>query len=161
LAVGNPTTANASVTFTAFLPDGTQLTAPLLQNPVTLQIPAGGQAAKLFTDIFGSRDFNGWVQATSSTKGLTGFFLNGSTNLTDLDGAGAVDPTAEFILPLASEDSTAQTEITVLNVNADAAAATLTLYGADGTILSSKDVSLPALGLMRQTLSTVFTNTDL
>src|ERR1043165_5205547 len=62
LGVSNPTSAGASVTFTAFLPDGTQLTAAGLQNPVTLQIPAGGQAAKLFTDIFGSRDFNGWVQ---------------------------------------------------------------------------------------------------
>jgi len=161
LAVGNPTPTSASVTFTAFLLDGTQLTAPGLQNPVTLQIPAGGQAAKVFSDIFGSRDFNGWVQASSSTKGLTGFFLNGNTSLTDLDGAGAVDPTAEFILPLAAEDSTAKTEITILNVNADPATATLTLYGADGSVLSSKGMNLPARGLMRQTLSTTYTDADL
>src|SRR5262249_5424754 len=116
---------------------------------------------KLFTDIFGARDFNGWVQATSSTMGLTGFFLNGNTSLTDLDGAGAVDPSAEFILPFASEDSTAKTEITILNVNADPATATLTLYDPSGSILASKDVSLPARGLMRQTLSTIFADTDL
>jgi YVTN family beta-propeller protein len=161
LGVSNPTSAGASVTFTAFFPDGTQLTASGLQNPITLQIPAGGQAAKLFTDIFGSRDFNGWVQATSSTKGLAGFFLNGTTNQTDLDGAGAVDPSAEFILPFASEDATGKTEITILNVNADPATATLTLYGPGGAVLASQAVSLPARGLMRQTLSGIFANTDL
>jgi len=161
LGIGNPTTANASVTFTAFLPDGTQLSAPGLQNPVTLQIPAGGQAAKLFSDIFGSRDFNGWVQAASSTKGLTGFFLNGNTSLTDLDGAGAVNPAAEFILPFASEDVTAKTEITILNGNVDPATATLTLYAASGAAIATQDVSLPARGLMRQTLNGIFANTDL
>ncbi|HEY2382741.1 MAG TPA: hypothetical protein VGK48_16320, partial [Terriglobia bacterium] len=102
LAVGNPTASNASVTFTAFLPDGTLYAPAGGQNPATLQIPAGGQAAKVFSDLFGSGTFNGWIQATSSTAGLTGFFLNGNTALTDLDGAGAITPAAQFTLPFAS-----------------------------------------------------------
>src|SRR5579863_6536755 len=119
LAVGNPTSAAVSVTFTAMEPDGTALAGSGIQNPVTVTIPAGGQLAKLSTEVFGAgADFNGWVEATSSTKGLTGFFLNGNGALTDLDGAGAVAAAAEFVLPFASEDAVAATEITVVNVNA-------------------------------------------
>src|SRR5262249_7967393 len=121
LAVGNPTPADVSVTFAAFLPDGSTFAADVIQNPVTMKIPAGGQGAKLFGEIFGSRDFNGWVQVTSSAKGLTGFFLNGNSALTDLDGAGATDAVSEFVLPFASEDSITKTEISVVNVNGDPA----------------------------------------
>ena len=99
LAVGNPTVVEASVTYTAFQPDGTPFAGSGITNPVTLTIPAGGQVAKLFGEIFGTRDFNGWVQAVSGTPGLTGFFLNGNWALTDLDGAGAINATAEFVLP--------------------------------------------------------------
>jgi YVTN family beta-propeller protein len=161
LAVGNPTKTDAAVTFTAYLPDGTLLSPSGAQNPTTLQIPAGGQAAKVFTDIFGAGNFNGWVQATSSTTGLTGFFLNGNNVLTDLDGAGAVAPIAQFVLPFASEDSAAQTEITIVNVNADAAAPTLTLYGFDGSVIATKTLTLPPHGLLRQTLTLLFGAIDL
>jgi YVTN family beta-propeller protein len=161
LAVSNPTTAEVSVTFTAFLPDGTPFSATGVQNPITMKIPAGGQAAKLSTEIFGSRDFNGWVQATSSSSGLTGFFLNGNTALTDLDGAGSVTPAGEFILPFASEDSVAKTEVTLVNVNSDPATATLTLYGDDGTSAGTKDIAFAGRGFIRQTLSVLFPNTNL
>src|SRR5262245_26529584 len=91
IAVGNPTSAEVSVTFTAFQPDGT-LAAGGFRNPATLTIPAGGQLARQFAEIFGgTAAFNGWVQATSSATGLTGFFLNGNNALTDLDGAGSVE----------------------------------------------------------------------
>jgi YVTN family beta-propeller protein len=161
LAVSNPTAAEVSVTFTAFLPDGTQFAATGVQNPVTMKIPAGGQAAKLSTEVFGSRDFNGWVQATSSSSGLTGFFLNGASALTDLDGAGSVAPSSDFLLPFASEDAVAKTEITIVNINSDPSNATLTLYTDDGTKVATINSALPARGLVRQTLSILFPNTDL
>src|SRR5205823_84821 len=127
LAVSNPTPVEAPVTFTAYLPDGSTFAPPGIANPQTIKIPAGGQLAKLFSEVFGTRDFNGWVQATSSSSGLTGFFLNGNGALTDLDGSGAIDPAAEFVLPFAAEDSVTKTELTIVNVNAEPASATLTL----------------------------------
>jgi YVTN family beta-propeller protein len=155
IAVSNPTAAEVSVTFTAFQADGG------MQNPITVKIAAGGQYAQVFSEMFGGSSFNGWVQATSSSKGITGFFLNGSAALTDLDGAGAIDPAAEFVLPLAVEDGGSKTEITIVNVNTEPATATVTLFGADGAILATKDVNLPSRGLVRQTLAAIFNNVDL
>src|SRR5436190_2543610 len=156
IAVGNPTAGSASVTFTAYQPDGTPLAGGLASNPVTVTIPAGGQSARLFHEIFGTTTFNGWVQATSGTSGLTGFFLNGNSAITDLDGAGSMAPAADTILPLVSEDAVTRSEITVVNANPEAASVTLTLYAADGTTLASKTVTIGARALIRQTAGTLF-----
>src|SRR6185503_4915283 len=98
----------------------------------------------------------GWVQATSGTTGLTGFFLNGNSGITDLDGSGSTAPASETILPLIAEDSVTRTEITVVNGNPEIASVTLTLYSGDGTVLTSKNVTLPSRALIRQTLETLF-----
>ena len=161
IAVGNPTPASVSVTFTAYQPDGTALAGGVTRNPVTVNIPAGGQSAHLFHEIFGATSFNGWVQATSGTAGLTGFFLNGNSAVTDLDGSGSTVPASETILPLIAEDTVTRTEITVVNVNPEAASVTLTLYAADGTVLTSKTVVLAARALIRQTVGTLFGAVDL
>src|SRR5438309_308067 len=100
ISIANPTPAESSVTFTAYQPDGTPLTG--VTNPVTLTIPPAGQISKNFREIFESDTaFNGWVQVTSNAAGLTGFFLNSNTALTDFAASGAADPGAEFILPFA------------------------------------------------------------
>ncbi|MBI4474798.1 MAG: hypothetical protein HY646_19155, partial [Acidobacteria bacterium] len=162
LAVSNPTPGEVSVTYTAFEPAGTALSGEGVTNPVTVRIPAGGQSAKLFSDLFGTTaPFNGWVQATSSTRGVTGFFLNGNNALTDLDGAGSVEATADLVLALAAEDATTVTEITIVNPNAEPANATLTLYASDGRSLGTRDLNLPGRGLVRQTLRTLFANQSL
>jgi YVTN family beta-propeller protein len=154
IAVGNPTAAGVSVTFTAYQPDGSLL-AGGATNPVTVTIPAGGVHTKLSTQIFGEVDFNGWVQATSSATGLTGFFLNLSGS-SDLDGAGSTVASSDILVPLAVEDTTVATELTILNVNPEAATATVTLYSQAGAVLLTKEVSLPSRGLLRQTLSDLF-----
>src|SRR5580704_13770340 len=77
IAVSNPAAVDASVTFSAIQPDGTNLTGSGLQNPTTVKIPAGGQYARQFSEIFNfNGSFNGWVQATSTASGLDGFFFN-------------------------------------------------------------------------------------
>ncbi len=152
-AVSNPTTTPVSVTFTAFQPDGTVLAGSGVRNPVTLSIPAGGQVSKIFPEVFGTASFNGWVQASSNTSGLTGFFLNGNSALTDLDGAASITPVAEQVLPMAVEDGTIRTEVTIVNISAEPASATVTLYASDGHAISTKDVSLAGRGLVRQTLT--------
>ena len=68
-----------------------------------------------------SGTFNGWIQATSATPGLTGFFLNANNAVTDVDGSGSGSPSADFILPIASADGQSQTELTILNVNSETA----------------------------------------
>src|SRR5262245_27137043 len=146
IAVGNPTTAEVSVTFTAFQSDGSIIGGAGVRNPITVKIPAGGQTAKLFPEIFGVATFDGWVQATSSSTGLTGFFLNGNTALTDLDGAGVDQPAAEFIFPFVAQDAITKTELTIVNVNSEATTATVTLYARDGQILGTTDLALAARG---------------
>src|SRR5262245_53788944 len=66
IAVSNPTSSDARVTFTAYQPDGTRLAGSGVQNPISITIPAGGQYARPFSEIFASNDFfNGWVRASS------------------------------------------------------------------------------------------------
>lgn len=162
LAISNPTSAEAAVTFSAFQPDGSLFTATGIANPVTVNIPAGGQYARMASDIFpASGIFNGWIQATSSTSGLSGFSLNANTAVTDLDGAGAGTASAEFTLPLAYEDGQAQTELTLLNSNSEPVAVNLILYATDGTILANQDLTIAAKALIRQTLQPIFGNIDL
>ncbi len=157
LAVSNPTSAEASITFAAFQPDGTAF-----QTPRTVTIPAGGQYARQFGEIFAATaPFNGWVQATSASSGLAGFFLNASSSITDVDGAGAIPPNSEFILPIASESGPSKTEVTLLNTNSEAAAVTATLYAADGTTGATKDLTLNGRALVRQTLQLIFGQTNL
>ena len=159
IAVGNPTPSTVTVTFTAYEADGSLVAGS--PNPTTAMVPAGGQLARQYTELFGTGAFNGWVEATSASSGLTGFFLNGNPSVTDLDGALAPDAGVEFVLPFAVEDGTARTELTVVNVGGEVATATLILHSGDGQILATKDVVLAAKALSRQTLRDLFDGADL
>ena len=161
IAVGNPTPNMVTVTFTAFVADGSLVAGGGVENPTTKMIAAGGQLARQYSELFGSADFNGWVQATSASGGLTGFFLNANPALTDLDGALALSAGVKFVLPFAAEDATEKTELTVVNPGDESATATLTLYGSDGSVLGTGTVTLPAKTLTRQTLAGVFPEAEL
>ncbi len=161
LAVGNPTPELVTVTFTAYGSDGMLVGGTGVENPLTVEVAAGGQLSRLYSELFGAADFNGWVQATSATSGLTGFFLNANPAVTDLDGAIALSAEVEYVLPFAVEDATAKTEVTVVNPGEEAATATLTLYGMDGSQLGTVSVSLEAKSLLRQTLTGLFAEADL
>ena len=161
IAVGNPTPNMVPVTFTAYGANGSLVAGVGVANPTTKMIAAGGQLALQHSELFGSTDFNGWVQATSVSGGLTGFFLNANPALTDLDGALALAPGLEFVLPFAAEDATQKTELPVVNPGNETATATLTLYGSDGSVLGTGTVTLPAKTLTRQTLAAVFPGASL
>ncbi len=132
-----------------------------VENPLTVEVAAGGQLSRLYAELFGAGEFNGWMQATSATRGLTGFFLNANPAVTDLDGAIALSAEVEYVLPFAVEDATAKTELTVVNPGEEAATATLTLYGMDGSQLGTVSVSLEPKALLRQTLTGLFAEADL
>ncbi len=161
IAVSNPTPQEVSVTFTAIQPDGTNLAGQGIQNPVTVVIPAGGQYARLAAEIFNAPSFNGWVQATSQQSGVVGFFLNGTPSVNDLDGAEASQGSAELTLPVAAEDDTIRTEVTLVNTNSEPSAVTVTLYASDGTVISTKNLTMGGHGLVRQTLSVLFSGSSL
>ena len=161
ISVVNPTSQEVSITLTAFESSGSPLVIAGVSNPFTATIPAGGNYSRPFTDIYRANSFNGWLQVTSAASGLTGFALNSNPANTDVDGTIAIEPASEFTLPFAAEDSTVRTELTLVNVNNDPAQATLTLYGADGTALGTKSLSLASKALLRQTLVLVFADVDL
>src|SRR5437868_3792565 len=76
LRVVNPTNQEVSITLTAFEASGSPLVRTGISNPYTAAIPAGGNYARRFSEIYGTDSFNGWVQVTSAASGLTGFALN-------------------------------------------------------------------------------------
>src|SRR5262245_37380991 len=79
-AVVNPGTASAPVTFTLYNADGVVVGTSLKT------IPALGQLALLGTELFPGAAQPGWVQLTSSTSGLQGFWVGGDF-ATYTDGA--------------------------------------------------------------------------
>ena len=162
LAISNPTPSSVTVTFTALNPDGSLVTESGVENPVSIAIPAGGQYTRIYPEIFGTdTPFNGWVEAASATSGLTGFFLNGNSALTDLDGAAVAEPLTEFLFPLVSEDGIGATELSLVNPSPELANASATLFARDGSTLGSASLVVPSRGLLRQTLTDVFESIDL
>src|SRR6185436_3964071 len=84
-AVANPSSADAPVTFTLYSDSGASISS------ITQTVPAGGQYAKLGSELFVGASAAGWVQATSTAPGLTGFWLSGDfATFTDGAEAGVV-----------------------------------------------------------------------
>ena len=147
VAIGNPTSGEATVTLTAYGADGTLAEGG--ENPTTVTIAAGGQLARQHRELFGDGEFNGWVQATSGTAGLTGFFLNANPALTDLDGALAGESGGELILPFIAGMAPSLTEVTVVNPGQETATVTLEVFGVDGVSLGTATLELEAKALVR------------
>jgi hypothetical protein len=70
-ALVNPNTSVANVTLTMYSATGSTV------GIAASSVPAKGQLAGLGTDFFSNASAAGWVQVTSSTTGLTGFWLSG------------------------------------------------------------------------------------
>src|SRR5262245_36491095 len=81
-ALVNPDAGNATVTLTLYSADGSP------QATSTQTIPARGQLPKLGRELFPTAATGGWVQATSTTSGLQGFWFSGDL-ATFADGAEA------------------------------------------------------------------------
>lgn len=131
-AIFNPGTAAASATFTAFSAtlDGAQLAS------VTETVPAGGQIAKLGTELFPGASnpqggLRGWVQATSATSGLLGMESTGdfSTGVEAINGAM---PSSDQILPVSGT-----TRIFAGNPGVSVLTVTIKAYDANGTQVGS------------------------
>jgi hypothetical protein len=169
IAVANPTGSSAAVVFKAWTTGGVALSGTGVTNPSTQQIKSGSQYVKLATEIFlpggVPAEFNGttpvrvWVEATSTTDGLTGFYLEGDggnfMDGSDLSGSGT-----DLIIPIVENTSGSVTEINLVNPDTSAANITLTFYREDGSSVATRSTTLPASGALQGPLSTAFADVD-
>src|SRR5262245_39298135 len=135
-AIVNPGSTSAQVTYQLYDLDG-QVIATSSQT-----IPARGQTAKLGlgpTELFQQASLWGWVQATSATPGLQGFWLGGDFT-TFADGADAAAAATDILFPIV----TAATEINVVNPGASAITVSLRLFSSDGIELGSRPAQILA-----------------
>jgi subtilisin family serine protease len=126
LAITNPSSTNASVSFTLYNPSGAVL------NTVAVTVPARAQYVKLGNEIFPTGSESGWIKATSDSPGLQAFWLGGNFS-TFMDGAAAATPARQLVFPL----STSRTEVHIANTVATSNPVTFRIYGSAGTELAA------------------------
>jgi hypothetical protein len=149
--VVNAGTTNAPVVFTLRDANGSLVTS----SAVT--VPAGGQLARLGSELFPNAQSGGWAQASSSVSNLRGFWLISDPS-TDGDGAQAATPASEFVLPLITADS----EIDLVNPSSSGLAALIRLYGPDGfQVGDTAVVPLPGSGSYSSKSTAIFAAGDL
>jgi len=151
--VVNPGVATASVLFRLHDSNGNLIQAS------TFAVPAGGQLARLGSELFPGVQLGGWVIATSATSNLRGFWLGGDPGFATIaDGAEAAPVVSEFVLPIITSFS----ELDVVNPTADGQAFLIRLYGYEGQEITDPEVvDLPAMGASKRTATSLFTPSDL
>ena len=149
-AIVNPSNFAASVRFTLYGTDGSTIATS------SQTIASGGQLALLGSQLFPTATSPGWVQATSTTAGLQGFWLGGDFT-TFADGAAAAQSADDLVLPLVTN----QTDISVANIGTDSILTVISLRSEIGIELDSSTVSIPAKGVFRSEASLMFPSIDL
>ena len=124
-----------SVALKAMDASGNLITGAGIRNPVSLNLAAGQQSAKLVSELFGLQSFDGWIEADASAKGLGVFVMTGSTDLRHLDGSLGQDASADFIL--------FHTGASAVLVNPSSRVANVTLT--DFTSLNQRLLAIPPL----------------
>ena len=83
------TAADDEITLSLYDTNGDLVSGKGITNPAVLEVPAGQNTAVTAAEVFGPVDPSivGWVEATSSADGLTGFFLFLILEQSQLDGA--------------------------------------------------------------------------
>ena len=153
LAIVNPNDQSADVTLTAYNEDGSVL--GVNQEPIT--IAANSQFADLVSSLFsGDSATVGWIQATSSTDNLTGFFLffNDTTPFNIFDGADLPQAATTIVFTQVRIDSGYTTELSLVNPGSGAASLELQLTGSGSPV--TKSLALPAMGAARLDVATFF-----
>jgi hypothetical protein len=145
----------ATVNFYLLSSNGT-----VVASPQSIQIPAGGQFARLGSELFPNSTSGGWVYVITDTEGMQAFWLNYNGNLTFLDGAEAfqyetIGP--DQIIPLVAED----TELNVISMNGVVVPVTVRLYGTDGELAPAFTRSVPVAGAFQATASEMFPGADM
>jgi hypothetical protein len=141
-AVTNPTTSYADVQFTFYGLDGNPASSGLAVNPVRYRVAPRGQISMLARDLFAASAVDGWVQATSSSAGLTGSYLVGDFAQT-LQGAAPATELSTQVVPLLRQDANNDTTLVVLNPYPTGnSSVTVSFYGPGGQQLATTSVTL-------------------
>jgi hypothetical protein len=129
----NTSPASVSATFNAYGKDGTLLTQS------TLSVPAKGQTARLASEVLPGVTATSWIQVVSPSAEVQGFELIGDfMNL--VDGAGpAPEATQLAVLSFSSDDI-----LYLANPGSQSANVQIKVNKADGTVFSTKSVTLSA-----------------
>ena len=149
IAISNLDPALAQLDFTAFGTSGSKILAGNATNPAYKSLAAGAQLALIQDQLFGSGAVGpwplGWTMVGSSTPHLTGFSLIFDTSLSFMDGA---DISESLLTSIVLPESSSQdyTKLLLANPNDSAASVMIDLVKADGTIRSTFQTSIPALG---------------
>src|SRR5881396_766932 len=146
LALVNPTLTEAKVTLTAISYDGVIIQNDTVTNPVSLTLPGSGQIALRAAELFGSgiSDQAGWVEISSSTPAVKGFFLAFDSGLSFIDGAELSKPAWRLVFPKVSNVGS-PTELSLVNTASQAIQGTISLYRNDGQLFAAHEMNLPAL----------------
>jgi hypothetical protein len=150
----NPDPITASVNIYLISISGT----PLASKGFT--IPAGGQLAKVGSELFPEGAANGWVYVQTDTEGMQAFWLSYDTAITSLDGAEAAGYDtigSDQVIPLVA----GSTELNVINPNFLSFGITIRLYGERGELAPGVSRSLPAAGAIQSRVSDLFPSADL
>src|SRR2546426_8079778 len=129
-AVTNPTSNYADVQFTLYGLDGNPVSSGLV-NPVRYRVAPKGQISMLASELFAASKIDGWVQVTSPSSNLMGYYLSGDF-ATSLGGAESSPPLTTQVIPVVRDDQTTKTEIVILNPAAANSIVTLTMFNPRG-----------------------------
>ncbi|HSU88058.1 MAG TPA: hypothetical protein VLL56_04445 [Terriglobia bacterium] len=149
IAIVNPGPTDAAATFTLFGADGSVV------GTSTQTITARGQFAAVASQLF-SPVLAGWVQVTSDTAGLQGFWFAGDL-VNYADGAEAAPSGTELVLPMVAPSS----EIDIANTGTTDVTIVMDLVGLDGL---DQDLPfpqrIPAKGFFKANAATIFGKAD-
>jgi PKD repeat protein len=141
LAISNTESNTGTATLSAYDSTGK------LAGQVSLSLSALGQSAQTAKSLFGfNQDFIGWVRVDSTVE-VYGFGLlvrRSDGLLSEVPSVRVPDGT-QYLAHLAVGNGW-QTEVAIANTSATACTAQIIAYGAQGSILATQSVALPALG---------------
>ncbi len=163
IAIVNPNSADATITIKAYNPDGTPFAGDKVTNPATGAIPAGGQYLQLANQIFTPSDaitgsatpIRLWMEVTSPSDGLTGFFLEGNDSITSLYGGDLGTFGTDLYLPAVQNSGSSVTEISIVNPDTSDANLSVDFLRADGTKVDTRNVLVPKGGAIQGPLASV------
>src|SRR5205809_3128224 len=145
-AVVNPGATEAIATFTLFGPDGVALKSS------DQRIGARGQIAKLASELFPATLVAAWVQVSSATAGLQGFWFGGDfVNVGDGSEPAASAP--ELVVPMITPIS----EIHVANTGSLDVNVIMDLLNGDGLNIDERFTQrIPSNGLFNANVAHIF-----
>ncbi len=152
IAISNPTSTSATIKLTAYDTNGNKLsvagTRPDFTPPA---ISSGGQYLALAGQVFDPNSVLAsatakyyWVEVTSTTTGLVGFYIEGDGNFTYQYGGDLGTLGTDLYLPAVENAGTTITEISLLNADTSgsggSANVTVDFIKADGTSFTSRSL---------------------